>query len=422
MIKKIFTLLTFFLSIAGFAQKSNSSPYSFFGIGDPAALKSVEEIGMGKTGGVLDSPYQLSFTNPASYASLLYTTYVFSGGNRVTKFEDNDISETSSHAGFTYLALGIPVRGNQGIAVGLQLNTSVGYSLLDTEYDVDDVLIETNKFTGSGGTNRFYLGYAYKFPFHLNVGVEAAYIFGGIDNSIRNRRLNVQYATIHKVDSYVRGYEFRAGAFYAYPLKDNVEIKAGASFTFGHELNDKGDESLYSVENNNDVNPVPVKYLYTRDYDATLTYPLKSVISVGVGKINKWFVGADYTFMDAINSDGTLLDEQDVYKYVKSSMISVGGSYTPRFNSISNYLYRITYRTGFYMNKRGLMVNDTQVDDYGISFGVSLPVSLNISNLNLGVELGNRGTNEGNLLKEKYFNFRLSLSLNDKWFRKRTIN
>jgi len=422
MIKKTFTLLTFFLSITGFAQKSNSSPYSFFGIGDPAALKSVEEIGMGKTGGVLNSPYQLSFTNPASYASLLYTTYVFSGGNRVTKFSDDAISETSSHAGFTYLALGIPIRGNQGLAVGLQLNTSVGYSLLDTKFDDEDVLIQTNKYNGSGGTNRFYMGYAYKLPFHLNIGVEAAYIFGGINNSIHNRRLNVQYATIHTVDSYVKGYEFRAGAFYSYPLKDNIDFRAGASFTFGHQLNDKGDESLYTVENNNDANPVPIEYLYTRDYKATLTYPLKSVISIGVGKLNKWFVGADYTFMDGINSEGTIYDDQETYKYVKSNMLSVGGSYTPKFNSISNYLYRITYRTGFFMNKSGLMINDTQINDYGISFGVSLPVSLNISNLNMGIELGNRGSKEGNLLEEKYFNFRLSLSLNDKWFRKRTIN
>lgn len=422
MIKKTFTLLTFFLSIAGFSQKTNSSPYSFFGIGDPAALKSVEEIGMGKTGGVLDSPYQLSFTNPASYASLLYTTYVFSGGNRMTKFVDENISETSSHASFTYLALGIPIRGNQGLAVGLQLNTSVGYSLLDTNFDEDDVLIETNKFSGSGGTNRFFMGYAYKFPFHLNIGVEAAYIFGGIDNSIHNRRLNVQYATMHKVESYVKGYEFRVGAIYAYPLENNIEIKAGASFTFGHELNDKGDEALYTVENNNEPNQIPIEYLYQGEYNATYTYPLRSVLSIGAGKTNKWFVGADYTFMDAVDSEGTLLNDQDVYRSVKSNMLSVGGSFTPKFNSISNYLYRITYRTGFYMKQSGLMVNRTQINDYGISFGVSLPVSLNISNLNLGVELGNRGVSEENLLKEKYFNFRLSLSLNDKWFRKRTIN
>ncbi len=421
MIRKIFTLLIFTSSITGFAQKTNSSPYSFFGIGDPAALKSVEEIGMGKTGGVLDSPYQLSFTNPASYASLIYTTYVFSLGNRITRFEDENINDTSSHAGFTYLALGIPIRGNQGLAVGLQLNTSVGYSLLDTHFD-DDVLTETNKFTGNGGTNRFYIGYAYKFPFHLNIGFEGAYIFGGIDNSIHNRRLNVQLATIHTIDSYVKGLEFKTGAFYAYPIGNNIDIKAGATFTLGHDLTDKGTETLMTVENTGDAIPLPVEKLYEKDYKSVLTYPLKTVISIGAGKTNKWFVGADYTFMDAINTTGSFLENQDVYSYVKSNMFTIGGSYTPKFNSISNYLYRITYRTGFYMNKSGLMINDTHIDDYGISFGVSLPVSLNISNLNMGIELGKRGTNEGNLLKEKYFNFRLSLSLNDKWFRKRTIN
>ena len=56
-----------------------------------------------------------------------------------------------------------------------------------------------------------------------------------------------------------------------------------------------------------------------------------------------------------------------------------------------------------------------------MSFGVSLPIGLRLSNVNLGFELGKRGTTDNNLIKENYYNFRLSLSLNDKWFRKQKI-
>jgi len=147
MIKKILLFTFLIITTSSFAQKTSSSPYSFFGIGDQAQLKSVEEVGMGLMGGTLSSEYQLSFTNPASYASLKWTTYVFSGGNKMTTIDDGDESQTSSAASLTYIAMGIPIRGNQGLAFGLQLNTAVGYSLLDQTFediDGENTLVETN--------------------------------------------------------------------------------------------------------------------------------------------------------------------------------------------------------------------------------------------------------------------------------------
>ena len=63
----------------------------------------------------------------------------------------------------------------------------------------------------------------------------------------------------------------------------------------------------------------------------------------------------------------------------------------------------------------------TAIDDFGISFGVGLPVSNQLSNLNVGFEIGKRGKITNNLVQENYINVRLSLSLNDKWFRKLEI-
>ncbi|MEN8124277.1 MAG: hypothetical protein ABFR32_04035 [Bacteroidota bacterium] len=422
MIKNFLAITTIFFSVVGIAQKTNSSPYSFFGIGDQVNLKSVEEMAMGSMGGILDSEYRLSLTNPATYASLQWTTYVFAGGNKFTNFDDGENSQTSSHTSFTYIAMGIPIRGNQGLGLGLQLNTSVGYTLLDAKYDTDDVLIQTNLYEGKGGTNRVFLGYAYKFPFNLNLGIETAYLFGGIDNSILNRRLNVQLATKHKVDSYVKGFEFKTGALYKHNFANDLNVKVGTSFTLGHDLTQEGDEYLFTLDNTNDVIDIPKDTLYSNNLNGQVKYPLKTVLSAGIGQQNKWFVGAEYTFTDALELTGSFYNDQDVYRYINSNIISVGGYFTPKYNSISNYWQRLTYRAGFNYKNIGLEINDTQIKDYGISFGISLPMGLTLSNVNLGFELGQRGETTGNLLKENYFNFRLSLSLNDKWFRKRMLN
>ena len=419
MIKKLL-LFTFILTTTfGFAQRTNSSPYSFFGIGDQAKLKSVEEIGMGQFGGALNSEYHLSLTNPASYASLKYTTYVFSGGNKVTSIDDGEDSQTSSAASLTYIALGIPIKQNQGLAFGLQLNTAVGYSLLDQKFD-DDLLIETNLLTGEGGTNRVFLGYAYQFPFNLNVGVEAAYIFGGIENNILNRRLGVQLATESKTDSYVKGFSYKIGAQYVKDLKNNLKLKMGVSATIGNTLNEKGDIFLFtSINTEGGGNIVAIDTI--NNYKAKIKSPIKPTLSIGIGEDNKWLIGAEYTFQDAINFNGGIYDDITNYYYSNSNVISLGGFYLPKYNSIASYFDRVTYRAGLNYKKLGLVINETEIEEYGISFGVSLPLGLRLSNANLGFEIGKRGTTDNNLVKENFYNFRLSLSLNDKWFKPRPI-
>ncbi len=402
------------------AQQTSSSPYSFFGIGDQAKLKTVEEIGMGLMGGALNSEYQLSFTNPASYGALTWTTYVFSGGNKTITIDDNTEKQTSSAASLTYLAMGIPIRGNQGIAFGLQLNTAVGYSLLDQKFE-DEILVQDNLLKGNGGTNRVFFGYGYRFPFNLNVGIETAYVFGGIENSILNRRLNVLLATKLRTESYVKGFSYKLGAQYSKKITDNLKLKLGLSAEIGHELNEKGTEQLISLVNIGNETELPVDTLSSVDYNSKIKSPLKTTLSAGIGKDNKWFIGADYTFQDALEFTGGIYDDITVYRYKNSSLISFGGFYTPKFNSISSYWNRITYRAGVNYKKLGLVINDTDINEYGMSFGISLPMGLRISNINLGFELGQRGTTENNLIKENFYTFRLSLSLNDKWFKKQKI-
>ena len=83
MIRKI-TLLFIILLTAhtGFSQKNNTSPYSFFGIGEESADKTVEEMSMGETGVTYFNPIQLTFSNPASLAALQLTSYTLGVENK----------------------------------------------------------------------------------------------------------------------------------------------------------------------------------------------------------------------------------------------------------------------------------------------------------------------------------------------------
>ena len=101
---------------------------------------------------------------------------------------------------------------------------------------------------------------------------------------------------------------------------------------------------------------------------------------------------------------------------------ALGGFVIPRYNSFNSYWKRIVYRAGVRFENTGLELKGESINEFGISFGVGLPVGDMFSNANIGFEYGSTGTTNAGLVKENFFNFSLSLSLNDRWFRKRKYN
>ena len=92
-------------------------------------IKTVEEISMGEIGGAFNSPFQLSLTNPASYAHLRLQIFPWQDLIRALQVNDGTNKDTGSNASLSYIALGFPIGDKAGFAFGLTPNTSVGYSL-----------------------------------------------------------------------------------------------------------------------------------------------------------------------------------------------------------------------------------------------------------------------------------------------------
>jgi len=421
MINKFTGLLIIFISIQGFAQRNNTSPYSFFGIGDETAQKTLEEISMGQIGTAFNSTYKLTFSNPASLASLRFTTYTLAVENKALTIEDATNSESSSAASLSYIAMGIPIGTKAGFMFGIQPNTTVGYSLLEEFRDSDDMITSLNLFTGEGGTNRVFLGFGYKLLENLNIGLEAAYIFGNIENNLLNRRDGVQLATMHKTNSQLSGVTAKAGVQYNSKINEKLSLKIGAVVNLNNELTNNGKEYLFSLVNTSPDLIIPRDTIINRSFENTVKTPVRTIFSAGLGEENKWYLGAEYSFQNALEFTDGIFNQSTIVSYNRSNRISVGGFYTPKFNSISSYWQRITYRAGFNLKQTGLVINNTAIDDFGISFGVGLPIGQQLSNINLGFELGKRGETTNDLVKENYVNFRLSLTLNDRWFRKRKL-
>lgn len=426
MIRKIIVVvITLFISISSFAQISSTSVYSFFGIGDRNNSATTEQLSMGGVGVTLSEPHRLNLSNPAANASLQFTNYSLALVSKTAWAKQNENSESSIATYISYLAMGFNIGEKGGFSFGLMPNTAVGYNLISREYDANDDVLGATFFKGEGGTSKVFLGFGYEVVDGLNLGVQGNYIFGKIDNSIVNQAQGAVLATKYETIANVAGFSFEAGFQYKKEIVENVNFLVGGSFIFENDVRSKEKEYLYSVEFASLGSPRDT--ILNNSNTSYLINPLKSTVGIGFGRDNKWYAGVDYTFQNALSTEGKL-NESTVIAYDNYSKLAIGGFYTPKYNSIISYWNRITYRAGVKFENTGMMLdmdgngsNYEPIDDFGISFGIGFPVGKQISNLNFGFEYGKRGNTKSNIVQENYFNFRMSISLNDKWFEKRQI-
>ena len=432
MIKKVLIVFLLIASTSSlFAQGTSSSPYSFFGIGEQYSPRTSENAAMGGIGVAFNHYKYLNFTNPAAIAFLRETTYSVGILSNDLTLKTADTKQNSVSTNLNYIALGFPLGKKAGFSFGLQPLSSVGYSLSNNDFDEDENLSAITLYSGEGGVNRVYGTFGIQISKSLAIGIEADYSFGTIENSITNKRDNVSLASKYKEESVIRGGAITLGSQYQKMFKSNLYFNAGATLKLGNDLNTTGNEYLYSLVGSG-ATDIARDTIYANEISGKYKLPMKSIIGLGLGKRDKWHVGVEYQNQDALQPEGFTNITNSSYNYEKSNRISLGGFYLPKINSISSYWERVTYRAGLRIEKIGLAVdgtgtgaNFTSIDDFGMSFGLGLPLK-QLSTVNLALEYGKRGTTSNNLIEENYFNVRLSLSLTASgqqgWFRKRKID
>jgi len=427
MIKKFLFLLILVQTSISFAQVNNTSPYSYFGIGDTNQQNTVASASMG---GINIANYynnELNFSNPATLSALQLTTFSVAGGTRFLKIDDGILNQTNSFTALTSLGFGVPVGKKGGLMVGLQPNSSVGYSIIEELKEGGDEVVESNLFKGNGGTNRFFGSFGYEVYKNLSLGIEGEYLFGNIDNNIYNARKDVAYSTRYHSVSNLEGGSLKLASHYHHKYKD-IDIALGLSLKLKNSVKAISEKHLYSyiIGKNGEI---PIDTIMSNvDLKGGIDRPNVLATGVSFGKKNKWNFGVEYETQEAISYDQTVFNNNKI-QYVSKSSYRVGGFYIPKINSITNYWQRVTYRAGMRFENTGIAVRTTSgsgdftpIDDFGISFGLGLPIGKQLSQVNLGFEYGKRGSITNGLIKENYFNLRLSLNLTDKWFRKHKIN
>ena len=435
MIKKFLILITVVFSSLSYAQQGSSSPYSFYGIGSLKFKGTVENQSMGGLSVYSDSIH-INLRNPASFAGKNLKSfnnearpikYTIGGSHNDIKFTSNTQTGTSNTSTVDYLAIAIPL-GKFGAGFGILPYSSVGYKLQSTDADGS----VKYRYRGEGGLNKVFLGFGYQLTNDLRLGVDASYNFGNIKNTNIAFGYNsegdlLQYHSRESNRSDLGGFTYSFGVIYSKLIKSNLELMASATHTLSSEITSENSR-IYSTividpltQQEFTINTLDVDLSGQNLDTTTLTLPSKTSFGVGVGAPRKWFAGIEYTVLKSSQFSNRLLTIDNA-TFEDASTLSVGGFFIPEFDSFNRYWKRIVYRTGIRFEDTGLRINNEDIKEFGISFGVGLPVGRIFSNANLGFEIGSRGVNTSNLVKEKFVKFQVSLSLNDRWFEKRKFN
>ncbi len=414
--KKIYGFCFVFWSILQLSAQTNNLPYSRIGLGDLNPQYSVYQKNMGGIGVSLGTPAHINFANPALLIYNKLTIFDIAVSYEQRNLATAESSQNYRGGNLNYLAFAFPIAKKITLGAGFQPYSIVNYEdKTQTLLPQSATFVEYN-YTGTGGITQAYGSIAYA-PFKgFSVGMQANYNFGSVQNSSESSLNDGQ--SLYTIEALNRinfsDFSYRLGVSYRFEFENGTGINLGAATDLATDMNIT---RFQAIQRKDRADEAPLKTdTLLFDTKSFVRLPASYHLGISISKPRHYALGIDFKQQKWSEYEGvtaeTLGDTQE---------IRVGAMWVPDARSISSYLKRVSYQIGFYRLKTPTIVNTQQIEDIGITAGLSLPVSPTLSSLNFGVNVGERGTTDLGLIRERYFKISVSMSVNDQWFRKRRI-
>ena len=427
-ISSLFCSILIFTGIqVGQAQNLGNSPYSKLGIGEiNTTTGSLRNFGMGNLGVSTPHSFTINIQNPALLYYNSRVTFEVAAAGQVKNIANATRSETSGDAGLGYIALSLPVAKSWRTAIGVRPFSSVNYNSSSQDVVPNDPN-HTGVLTGNNGDGiltEAYFSNGVRLYKGLTVGITGSYLFGGINRNAYTQLqdsaglVNPQRVVISDQTNF-SDVMFRGGIAYRHTFGKKLNATFGAVYGLKTDLNYRR-ETIQERRRVLDGAIIDAVSLgdSTRGHEV-----LPGFWEAGVSLDNNtgWVVGVEVGSRKWSGyRTGTGASDPNIGD---SFRFAVGGELTPDATSVTSYLKRVSYRTGFNYTQSPYMPNGQQLNDMSIHFGATLPLGTvprppeyNQSFINLGLALGKIGTTENNLLRENYIRFMIGISLNSSWF------
>jgi hypothetical protein len=440
-----FIIIALYTLIPLYGQFNTYSPYTRFGLGQLSKKGFGQNLAMGGTGIAIHNGNRFNNLNPAASAALDSTSVYFDFGANAFfsqySFENQSgqgtpsISNTWWNMNLHHVAFATSMGKHLGFSAGIVPYSSIGYNIKQEYNDYEAGSAMDTYYTGDGGIMDFFLGASMKFFDRVSLGVTMNYLMGRLTRErLVEFPMNPDYSTASSRENF----DLRQPVF-GLGLQYNEVIRDKYFFTFGAIYDLKADASAklkYEVVNsiypmdpislNDSVTITPEYYLAQDTITRDFTIPRKVGIGLALGIRDKLTITGDYYRQNWTGAMSEMGGVQGNYQTSDASSVHVGLEFIPDVEALRGYHHYIAYRIGGYHSntylsvlKPGTTDGYYQLKDYGITFGVGLPVKSLKSSINVAFTLGTRGTTEYNLVKENYGIITFNVTLHDLWFRKR---
>lgn len=407
-----------------FAQFNNntSSPYSRYGLGDLHSYSYGRSTAMGGAGIASRFNKQINLANPASYSAIDSLGFMFEFGmdGRTSTFKNDLGTSHTNDFNFQYFAMNFKVSDRSGAVLGLVPFTDVGYNVT-VDDELDNVGAVRTNYYGAGTISKAFIGFAVEPLRNLSIGANLNYAFGMLN---RNSEVYFLDGTgYYQIQQYrnlrVSDFSFNFGVQGTIPMGMGRKLIVGAVFennpTYNARYSNITQKNL-SVGSSLDQDTL----FYQEEKDkGSIEFPFSYGFGISYVKENKLEINADYFHQDW--GDAKFFGEKSAF-LTDLNKFAVGGEWIPDKFSIRSYISRVAYRFGLSYEQTYLIFNGQHINDFGISFGVGLPIYRSSSTINVAAVFGKRGTQENNLVLENYARINVSVNLYDLWFIKRTFD
>jgi len=411
-IRSLLISLSIFTSLGAMAQ-GNFSPYSQMGIGDLEDGYYNRTSGMANTGQAYRNNRFLISNNPASYSGLTDQFFTLEMGIRgsLINYYGTPVDPSSKQSGditFRRLAMGMKLAKHWGSSIGL-----VPFSTQNYEYDVPYYLQGSSSelanlhYSGHGSVNKVYWGNAYEFFHHLSVGVEAGYLFGQLNqkSSIQNLGSGTTLAsTTNTVDL--------NNLYMQYGLQVYGHIGKKWEYSLGGTFNSRND--LLASYNRIVLDNDSINRNSQQLSQSYLGVPNAFGAGLSITHNQKYTFVADFRHQ-AWGAEKNAYPGKN-YTVVDANRGSIGFEIS-RKKSFYNSKVELSYvQAGAYYGDSYLQINGKQIKDYGVTaaFGVNglkTPLSYNVI-----FQYGIKGTQNNNLIEQRYFNLTFVVNYGAIWF------
>ncbi len=435
-INKIVIFLALPFSIS--AQSSGISPYSIFGIGQPQISSFTYGEILGGTQIGNNSAFYVNNAQPASYSQLKYTTLDIGGSYKAVHQASGSGDLWNTTGGFRSMGIALPLAKGLGSSIGVSPYTQVGYDMRTEGID-NNFGNFVQLFNGKGGINKVHVGFGYM-PFSImSFGVNLNYLFGSSDRSAKmvfeDNQLN---SIMNNERLLVSDWSIDFGSMIHIPLQGN-RLNIGFTYSPSQDLSTSHDNSSFTYIPNSSGTETPLDTVFSvYRPDGFITLPS----SVGIGlqyerlvkglNLPAWSVSFQYKFTGQQElrnfwyqnkpNSGPYEENSQLISF-SSSIIPVLAFPERRYKSAtSNLAYRASFRIG----NTGLVIDEKSINSWQAGLGLGIPLGgrtilpgdIKFATMHFGLQMGNLGTNNIEIVNEFSLLALLGVTLNDQWFLK----